>query len=70
MNCNEPEVIANADSTLSNATLYGSVLTYTCHSGYEKTSEDSNLLCNMTDEYGNVGWIGSYPLCSGNIVIH
>ncbi len=68
MNCTEPEVVANADMGLNNETQYGSVLTYTCHTGYEKTFGDFSLLCNIID--GSIGWIGSFPTCSGNIAIH
>ncbi len=63
--CTEPEVIANAGLGLSNEIQYGSVLTYTCHTGYEMTSGDSSLLCNITDDYGGE-WIGSYPICTSN----
>ncbi len=63
MNCTEPEVVANADIGLSNGTNYGSVLTYTCQTGYEKTSGDYSLLCNILD--GSIGWNGSFPTCSG-----
>ncbi len=68
MNCTEPEVVANADMKLSNETQYGSILNYTCQTGYEKTSGDYSLLCNILD--GSIGWIGSFPTCSGNIVIY
>ena len=63
VSCGDPGSINNADKSGSTYT-YNSQVTYTCQTGYEKTSGSLTRTCQADGS-----WNGTAPVCSSKIFI-